>query len=313
MPTSTAPPPTQSAPPPDTQPPGPPNHLRAATNVPGVITLRWALPHAPDLAGIVVRRGRGRACPASSAAGIPVGGTAPRAEQKDTSEVDTRTYCYAVFAYDSSGNTSAAAVAHAVRNPGDITPPPPVAHLTAGLTAAHHVELRWVTPVRAGIRAVVVRRGVGSACPAGRKSGTGVGDRLPRRSQVDLAAKPGKTACYRVYAIDAAGNVSVAASVTIAVPAAVAAGAGAADPPSRSSGGWLASVLVRAVAAAGLVMLLLASAAALLVRRRPASAYAPARTGGARQAPAGYSPAALVIPALVAVALVVVTVFLLNP
>lgn len=311
--TSATPLPTATPPPPDTRPPGPPKHLRAVTNVPGAITLRWALPRASDLAGIVVRRGRGGACPASAAGGVPVGGTAPRIEQTDTSEVDTRTYCYAVFAYDRSGNRSAAAVARAVSNPGDLIPPPPVTHLIAALTAGHHVALSWVTPARAGVRAVVVRRGVAGACPTGPESGVGVGGGLPRGRQVDVAARPGATACYRVYAIDGARNISVAASATIAIPAAVAAGGGPAARPGRSGGGWPASVLVRVVAGAGLVMLLLASAAALLVRRRPASAYAPMRTGGARAAPAGYSPAALVIPALVAVALVAVAVFLLNP
>ncbi len=311
--TSTAPPPTATPPPPDTRPPGRPKHLHAVTNVPGATTLRWALPRAADMAGIVVRRGRGGACPASAAGGVPVGGTAPRAKQTDTSEVDTRTYCYAVFAYDQSGNYSAAADARDVSNPGDVTPPPPVAHLTARLTAGHHVALAWVTPARAGVRAVLVRRGVGGACPTGPRSGVAVGGNSPRGRQVDVAGRPGTTACYRVYATDAARNISVAASVTIAIPAAVAAGSGTATRPGRSGGGWLASALVRVVAGAALVMLLLASAAALLVRRRPASAYAPARTGGVRAAPAGYSPAALVIPALVAVALVAVAVFLLNP
>ena len=91
------------SPAPDTRPPGSPKHLHAVTNMPGAITLRWVLPHAADLARIVVRRGRGAACPASAAGGVPVGGTAPRAEQTDTSEVDTHTYCYAVFAYDGRG------------------------------------------------------------------------------------------------------------------------------------------------------------------------------------------------------------------
>jgi hypothetical protein len=311
--TVTTPPQTPAPPPPDTRPPGPPKHLHAVTKVPGVITLRWAPPHAADLAGIVVRRGRGEACPPSAADGVPVGGTAPRAEQADTTEVDARTYCYAVFAYDRSGNRSAAAVARNVRNPGDVTPPPPVANLTARVTPAHHVALRWATPARAGVRTVVVRRGVGGACPTGAETGVAVGGRSPRARQVDVAVGPGSTSCYRVYAIDAAGNVSPAAGVTFAVPAAVTVGHRPGPAPGRASGGWLASVLVRAGAASGLVMLLLASAAALVVRRRPASAYAPARTGGGRPAPAGYSTAALVIPAFVAVALVAVAVLLLNP
>jgi hypothetical protein len=267
--------------------------------------LRWGLPHATDLMGIVVRRGRGGACPASVSAGVAIGGTTPRAAQTDTSEIDTRTYCYAVFAYDGSGNRSAAAVVRDVSNPGDVTPPPPVANLRATLTPEHHVALSWVTPARAGVRAIVVRRGAAGACPTGPTSGAPVGGRALRHAQVDAAVAQGTTACYRVYAIDAARNTSAAAATTIAIPVAV-------PVSGHSSGGWLTSALVEAVVAAGLLMLLLASGAALLVRRRPASAYAPARTGGAR-APVGYSPVALVIPAFVAVALAAVAIFLLNP
>ena len=272
--------------------------------MPGAITLRWGLPRATDLAGIVVRRGRGAACPTSATAGVAIGGTAPRAAQTDTSEIDARTYCYAVFAYDGSGNRSAAAVVRDVRNPGDVTPPPPVANLTARLTWVHHVALSWVTPARAGVRAIVVRRGVAGACPTGPTSGAAVGGQALRQGQVDTAVAQGTTVCYRVYAIDAAGNISVAGT-TIAIPFVV-------PPSSHSSGGWPESALVRAVGGAALFMLLLASGAALVVRRRPASAYAPARTGGAR-APVGYSPVALVIPAFVAVALAAVAIFLLNP
>jgi hypothetical protein len=310
--TSTAPDPT-SAPPPDTQPPARPKHLSAVTNVPGAITLRWVRPAAFDLAGIVVRRGRGDACPASPRGGVQIGGTAPRATQTDTGEADTHTYCYAVFAYDLSGNYSTAAVARHIRNPGDVTPPPPVAELAATLTPAHHVALRWVTPARAGVRAVVVRRGAGDACPTGPETGAAVGGRAPRTGWVDALAKPGSAYCYGVYAIDAAGNPSAAAIATITIPAATPPGPQPDPPPGRSSGAWLTSTLVWTVTAAGLVMLLLATAAGLTARRRPASAYAPGRTAGTRMALAGYSPVALVIPALVVVAFAAVAIFLLNP
>lgn len=311
--TSTAPPPA-SVPPPDTQPPARPEHLSAVTNVPGAITLRWVRPAASDLAGVVVRRGRGDACPAGPRGGVQIGGTAPRATQTDSGEADTHTYCYAVFAYDRSGNYSAAAVARHVRNPGDVTPPPPVANLTAALTSAHHVALRWVKPARAGVRAVVVRRGAGDACPTGPETDAAVGGRAPRTGLVDILAKPGSAYCYGVYAIDAAGNTSAAAVATITIPAAATTPrTQPVAPPGRSSGAWLTSTLVWMVTAAGLVMLLLATAAGLAARRRPASAYAPGRTAGPRPALAGYSPVGLVIPALVAVALAAVAIFLLNP
>ena len=212
-----------------------------------------------------------------------------------------------MFAYDGSGNRSAAAVARDVSNPGDVTPPPPVANLKATLTPAHHVALSWVTPARAGVRAIVVRRGAAGACPTGPTAGAAVGGRARRPGQVDAAVAQGTTACYRVYAIDAAGT--------------------SRSPRHDDRDPRLSSCLRRATRAADgwhrrwcgqsaarrCSCCCLASGAALLVRRRPASAYAPARTGGARAAPVGYSPVALVIPAFVAVALAAVAIFLLNP
>ncbi len=112
--------PANSAPP-DRHAPGKVGHLHTITKVPGRITLLWTNPGASDLAGVVVRRGWAGACPTSQHDGVAVGGTAVRTRQIDTGAVDGQRYCYAIFAFDHSGNYSRAAVAHSVMNPGDRT------------------------------------------------------------------------------------------------------------------------------------------------------------------------------------------------
>ena len=122
--------PANSAPP-DRRAPGKVGHLRTITKVAGRITLLWTNPGASDLAGVVVRRGWAGACPTSQHDGVAVGGTTVRTRQIDTGAVDGQRYCYAIFAFDHSGNYSRSAVAHSVMNPGDRTPPGPVTNFTA--------------------------------------------------------------------------------------------------------------------------------------------------------------------------------------
>src|SRR6185437_1631808 len=68
---------TAQTPPPDTRAPGRVLGLNAITRTPGKITLRWSNPHAPDLAGIVIRRGFA-ACPVTASDGVRVGSTGIR-------------------------------------------------------------------------------------------------------------------------------------------------------------------------------------------------------------------------------------------
>lgn len=295
--------PIVATPPPDRQAPGKVGHLRAITKVAGRITLVWSNPGAADLAGVVVRRGWAGACPTSQHDGVRIGGTSVRTRQIDTGAVDGQRYCYAIFAFDASGNYSRSTVAHSVMNPGDRTPPGPVTNLTA-VGQDDHVALSWRNPLHAGVAFDAVRRGTGqNNCPTGPADGTAIGGQSVRASQIDATAKPGVLYCYRVFALDAAGNTSAmntGADATAPKPAAPAQAPAAAPPSSASaSSGWLSSTLLRMVAIGGLLMLLAMAGATVTTRRRThTSAYIQAREVGPRMAMTGVAPVALVIPAL---------------
>ncbi|HEY2790500.1 MAG TPA: hypothetical protein VGI72_13695 [Gaiellales bacterium] len=278
-------------------------HLRTITSVAGRITLLWTKPGASDLAGVVVRRGWAGACPASHRDGVAVGGSAVRTRQIDTGAVDGQRYCYAIFAFDRNGNYSRSTVAHSVMNPGDRTPPGPVTNFTA-VSQGGHVALSWRNPVHAGVAFDTVRRGTGASnCPTGPADGTAIGGQGVRTSQTDASAQPGVLYCYRVFALDAAGNTSVMSSGADATtPKPVAPVQPQVTPPPSppaTSGGRLSSTLLRMVAGIGLVMLLVMATATVVTRRRThTSAYLPARQDGPRMAMTGVAPVTLVIPAL---------------
>ncbi len=273
--------------------------------MPGRIALQWTNPGASDLAQVIVRRGWG-VCPASPSDGSAVGGKAVRTTQVDTGAADSTSYCYAVFAVDASGNHSAATLAHNVVNPGDRTAPGPVTDLTATVNSQSQVVLSWRNPKNAGIAFIDVRRGPANACPNGPADGVAVGSSAVRTRQTDASAKPGVSYCYRVYALDAAGNVSgqqLGADATpppvtpvVHKPAHKPSVAAAASPSSN----WLTSTLVRMVALFGALMLLVMVGATVLTRRRlHTSAYVTTHDyGPPRMALTGIPPVTLVIPAL---------------
>jgi hypothetical protein len=301
---------TTPAPPADTQAPDPVSGLRAITKVPGKITLRWTNPPASDLAGIMIRRAW-VACPASPHDGVQVGGTSVRSVQVDTGAADKTRYCYAAFAFDGHANYSRAVLDRGVLNPGDRTAPGPVTGLAVATNANGQIVVSWHNPQRAGIAFDAVRRAVSPNCPTGPADGSAVGRESVRSSQVDASAKPGVTYCYRVFALDAAGNASSAVPVRDATPpkpAAVHHRAPAPRPAAHaSSGSSLTSTLTRVVAIAGFLMLLVMVVATAVTRRRTHSSayipaargqFAPARQFGPRMAIGASGPGALVIPAL---------------
>jgi hypothetical protein len=298
---------TSTSPQPDRQAPAAVSRLHAITKVPGKITLRWSNPPASDLAGIMLRRAWGGACPSSPHEGVQVGGTAIRTAQVDTGAVDNTRYCYAAFAFDRHGNYSGAALDRRVTNPGDRTAPGPVSGLAVTANARGQVVVSWHNPQRAGIAFDTVRRGVYPSCPTGPADGSPVGGESVRSSQVDASARPGVTYCYRVFALDAAGNASAAAGGDATLPKpAVHHRAPAPGPAAHTGRGGLASTLVRAVAIAGFLILLITAFATVKTRRRvhstaylPAARgqFAPARQFGPRVAMTA-GPSALVIPAL---------------
>jgi hypothetical protein len=295
---------TAQTPPPDTRAPGRVLGLHAITRTPGKITLRWSNQYASDLAGIVIRRGFA-ACPVTASDGVRVGSTGIRTVQVDTGAVDNTRYCYAAFAFDANGNYSAAAIVRGVINPGDIKAPGPVTGLAVATNAQGQIVVSWQNPQHAGVTFDAVRRGIAPNCPTGPADGTPVGENTVRRSQVDSSAKPGVTYCYRVFALDAAGNASAAVRGQDATPPKPAVHhTTPAQAAATSTSGGLTSTLMRGVAIAGFLMVLVMVVATVMTRRRShASAYAHAARGQlapARQfGPMSASgPGALVIPAL---------------
>jgi hypothetical protein len=267
--------------------------LRAINTKPKRVTLVWSNPAAHDLAGIVVRRGW-TACPATHHQGVAVGGSTVRTRQIDTEVAPGSSYCYAVFAFDSSHNYSRAARVRGVRTPALVTTPKPVTGLTA-TAVGRNVVLSWHNP--AGLAFIAVRRGPANDCPTGPLAGTGIGSQNVRTSQTDATATPGTAYCYRVFALNSADSASptaAEASITTHKPSPPPS-----HPTSGSGGGWITPTLTRAVAGVAVTMLLLMAAATAVTRRRShTSAYVTPQDLGPRLAISGYTPVALVIPAL---------------
>jgi hypothetical protein len=260
----------------------------------------WSNPAAKDLAGIVVRRAWG-ACPASPNDGVAVGTTTVRTRQVDTGAVDRTSYCYGVFAFDRSHNYSDVARDRGVVNPGVVATPKPVTGLNATADGPN-VVLSWRNPVHSGLAFIAVRRGPANVCPTGPADGTPIGAEDVRTTETDTTAQPGVAYCYRVFALDQAGEAAATtseANIATHKPAAPTQSHAAAGPPSSSGGGWITSTLTHAVAGIAVTMLLVMAAATAVTRRRShTSAYATPQDLGPRLAISEYTPVALVIPAL---------------
>jgi len=267
--------------------------LRAIDTKPKRVTLVWSNPRAHDLAGIVVRRAW-NACPTRPHQGVHIGGRTVRTRQVDRGVAPGTSYCYAVFAFDSSHNYSRVARDRGVRTPALVTTPKPVSGLTATAEGSN-VVLSWHNP--AGLAFIAVRRGAANNCPTGLLAGTGIGSQDVRTSQTDTTATPGKAYCYRVFALNSADSASptaTEANITTRKPPPPPS-----HPSSGSGGGWITPTLTRAVAGVAVAMLLLMAAATAVTRRRShTSAYVTPQDLGPRLAISGYTPVALVIPAL---------------
>jgi hypothetical protein len=257
----------------------------------------WSNPAAQDLAGIVVRRGW-MACPATPRQGVAVGGSTVRIRQIDTEVAPGSSYCYAVFAFDSSQNYSRVALAQNVSIPALVTTPKPVTGLTATADGSN-VVLSWQNP--AGLAFIAVRRGPANDCPTGPLAGAPIGGQDVRSSQTDTTVTPGTAYCYRVFALNSADSASATtaeANIITHTPPPPPSHPTAA-PSSSSGGGWITSTLIRAVAGIAVIMLLVMAAATAVTRRRShTSAYVTPQDLGPRLAISGYPPVALVIPAL---------------
>jgi hypothetical protein len=162
----------------------------------------------------VVRRAVAPAIPT----GPTAGGAACNVPDTELACVDTtapegHTYRYAVFAVDASGNGSAAAAPPAVVIPDLTAPGVPAAFVVKakGLTIA----MTWRMPTASDLLKIVVLRNATRA-PRNIKDGTIVFSGKAAKASVRQLG--GKTAFYRAFAVDRAGNASATAAVRIKQP-----------------------------------------------------------------------------------------------
>jgi hypothetical protein len=250
----------------DSTPPKGASHLRVSTPKPGRNVLSWRLPPAPDIAVVIVARGRGRHCPAHPPTnGTQIGGFSRRTTQIDTTERDTTEYCYAVFTLDAVGNWGAP-VTRIARNPGDTKAPGPVTAVTAVVGKSGAIHLTWTNP--AGAAHIVVVRGHGSTCPSSPTDGARVGTRQLRKSEIDTAVQsaPG-TYCYAVFAYDTARNRSDIATATVTHQAVSPTTTGSSPAPSSGGSSSSLSDIVAIIGGGAIVLAGLAFITLRLVRR----------------------------------------------
>ncbi len=162
----------------------------------------------------VVRRAVGTVPPSTVTSGAPACNV-PDEDRTcvDTTAAEGQTYRYAVFAVDAAGNGSAAAAPPAVVIPDLTAPgvPPGFTVRPKGLTIA----MTWRLPTAKDLLRIVVVRNATRA-PRNVKDGTVVYNGKAAKASVKQLG--GKTAYYRAFALDKAGNASATAAVRIRQP-----------------------------------------------------------------------------------------------
>jgi len=141
-------------------------------------------------------------------------------EQAGTSYTDATatpntTYSYTVVAVDAAGNTSAPSAPATVSTTGapDGTPPSQPGNLTATAPSSSQVNLSWSASTdNVGVIGYNVYRN-GVQLPTAT-----VPDATPPTTYTDDTASPGTAYTYQVSAVDAAGNESAKAAVSVTTP-----------------------------------------------------------------------------------------------
>ncbi len=199
---------TSATPPPA---PGPVTGL-TATPAATSIALSWDNPPGGDFTGVMIRRAVGSVPPSSPTAGTLVTQTAGSvASYRDTGLAAGTTYSYALFAFNSVPEYSAAATITAAT----LTPATgPVTGVTATASATV-VTLSWTNPSDSDFAGVMIRRAVGSVPPSSPTAGTLVTDTSGSvASYSDTALAPGTTYSYALFAHNAVPDYAAAATVT---------------------------------------------------------------------------------------------------
>jgi hypothetical protein len=113
--------------------------VQAAATTDGHIQLSWINPKLPQGATILVRRGPASACPAGPAEGTPIGGSARRTRQVDTTAKRGSSYCYRVFVVDNGASKMAST------QPTPVASPAPAVHPAAAADPAAASSGSWLT------------------------------------------------------------------------------------------------------------------------------------------------------------------------
>ena len=131
-------------------------------------TLTWVNPTDKDFTGVTIRRAAGAMAPASQLDGTAVKDTDRNATTfTDTGLTAGTEYSYALFAHDSSGNYSRAAVV--TLRTGRFG----VSFLQATSVTRNTVTLAWANPTDDAFAGVIVRRAEGPTPPASATDGHG--------------------------------------------------------------------------------------------------------------------------------------------
>ena len=188
----------------DTQPPTPPTTVTATAASTSKIDVSWS--GATDNVGVTGYR--------VLRDGVQI------AEQPGTSYTDatatpSATYRYTIVAIDAAGNLSVPSAPATVSTTGapDGTPPSQPTNLTASAPSSSQVNLSWTasTDNVAVTGYNVYRNGVQMPTAA-------LSDPTPPTSYTDDTASPGTAYTYQVSALDAAGNESSKATVSVTTP-----------------------------------------------------------------------------------------------
>ena len=199
----------------DNSPPTAPSNLSATPLAPNRIGLSWTA--STDNVGVtayVIERCSGANCASFAQLTTVVGIT----------YTDTRTYpfltseTYRVYARDAAGNVSPYSNTATATAPPDTTPPTAPTNLTATPISNSQINLSWgASTDDVGVTAYTVERCQGSGCANFAQIASPAGTSY---SDTGLSATTSYT--YRVWAVDASGNVSgysnTAAATTLAGP-----------------------------------------------------------------------------------------------
>jgi chitodextrinase len=183
---------------PDLTPPTAPASFTATAAPPNSVSLTWsAATDNVGVTGYVLTRG-----------GVQIK-QLTALTYSDPNLVPGTSYTYTISAFDAAGNVGPAKSVTVTA--GDGTPPTAPASFTAAVASLSQVNLTWTAATdNVGVTGYVLTRG-----------GVQI-KQLTGLTYSDTGLAPGTSYSYSIVAVDAAGNVSPAATVTITTPLAAA-------------------------------------------------------------------------------------------